>query len=74
MAEEAFDPKDHMWSFTGYCKYEFSFCTVDEPYYYCRVGGDSDDIYRYWVSAGPMTWEQVIDGGELIQGDWEDCE
>ena len=25
MTEEAFNPKDHMWSFTGYCKYEFSF-------------------------------------------------
>lgn len=72
MTEEAFNPKDHMWSFTGYYKFEFSFCTMDEPYYHCHVGGDSGDIYRYEVTPRPMTWEQVTDGGELLQWDWED--
>ena len=72
MTEETFNPEDHMWVFVEYYKYGFSFCTTDEPIYHAHVGGDSGDIYRYQVTAWPMSWEQVMDGVELILGEWED--
>ena len=74
MAQETFNPEDHMWVFVEYYKYGFSFCTTDKPTYHAHVGGDRGDIYRYMVTCYPMSWEQVMDGVELIQGDWEGCE
>ena len=74
MTEETFNPEDHMWSFTGYYKFEFSFCTVDAPHHYANFGGFSDDIYDYHLWAGEMSYAQITDGGTLtaVWKDWED--
>ena len=74
MVEEVFNPDDHMWRFVYYSNYEFTFCTINEPFHYAIVGGYGDDICRYEVTAAPMTYDEITDGGsvELVHGDWND--
>ncbi len=49
MTEETFYPEDHRWTFVGYYKYIFPFCTMDEPRYSVGIGGNPEN----------MMWDQI---------------
>ena len=53
------------WRFDQYYKFSFYFKAAPSGRVLsAQVGGRSEDIYRYTVTASPMAWKEVIDGGE----------
>jgi hypothetical protein len=67
--------KTLQWQFTSYYKYTFVFTakgTAPSPpdgapaefTATMAVGRDASDIYRYPVETAPMTWDEVIAGGD----------
>lgn len=68
------------WRFESYCKYKFTFTAHAECRDLTAVVGDgtSQDVYRFEVTAEPMTWDQVTRGecelrilGEHAEVLWE---
>ena len=80
--------KAQQYKFVGYYKYLFSFeAVVQTPYKVSLVvGGDADDVYKFWFGPDPMNWGEVkrggdvwvnvtaLDGTELLKGDLLDIE
>lgn len=52
----------HSWRFDEYYKYRFTYHCTDHPEWHASYGGDPSQIYRYTVSATPMTWHDITEG------------